>query len=111
MATITSAGLGSGLDINSIISKLMQVEQQPFTAMATKEASYQAKLSAFGSLKGALSSLQAAAQTLKTATTFTGKSASMSDSTVATASASASATAGSYDIDITTLAKAHSVRS
>ena len=55
--------------------------------------------------------MQTAAQTLKSATTFTGKSASMSDSTVATATSSASATAGSYDIAITTLAKAHSIRS
>lgn len=111
MASISSPGLGSGLDINSIISKLMQVESQPFTAMATKEASYQAKLSAFGSLKGALSSLQTAAQTLKNTTTFTGMSASVSDTTAFTATASSTATAGSYQIGVTTLAKNHSVRS
>jgi flagellar hook-associated protein 2 len=110
MATISSAGLGSGLDINGIISSLMAVEAQPLTAMQKKEASFQAKLSAFGSLKGALSSLQTAAQTLKNASTFTAKSASTADSTVATATASAIATAGTYDIEITTLAKPHSIR-
>lgn len=109
MAGISASGLGSGLDINSIVSQLMAVEQQPLTVLATKEASYQAKLSAFGSLKGALSSLQTAAQSLKNASTFTAKSASTADSTVATASAGTTATAGTYDIAITTLAKAKSV--
>ncbi|MEW6513311.1 MAG: flagellar filament capping protein FliD [Pseudomonadota bacterium] len=111
MASITSAGLGSGLDINGIISSLMAVEAQPLTALATKEASYQSKLSAFGSLKGALSSLQTAAQTLKNASTFTAKSASSSDSTVLAASASSTAAAGSYSITVNHLAGYHALRS
>lgn len=110
MASISSPGIGSGLDIGGIIAKLMQVEAQPLSALQTKEASFQAKLSAFGSLKGALSSLQTAAQTLKNASTFTAKSASTSDATVATATAGSTASAGIYDIAITTLAKAHSIR-
>jgi flagellar hook-associated protein 2 len=111
MASISSPGLGSGLDINGIIAKLMQVEAQPLTALQTKEASYQAKLSAFGSLKGALSTLQTAAKTLSTASTFTGKSAAVSDGTVLTASASSTAAAGTYSISVTQLAKFHAVRS
>lgn len=109
MATITSAGLGSGLDINGIITKLMAVEAQPLTALQTKEASYQAKLTAFGSLKGALSSLQTAAKTLATASTFTNRTASVSDTTVFTASASSTAAAGSYDIAVNKLAQAERV--
>lgn len=111
MASITSAGLGSGLDIEGIITKLMQVEAQPLTALATKEASYQAKLSAFGSLKGALSSLQTAAQTLKNISTFTGMSATSSDNTVVTVSATSTAAAGAHNINITQLAKYHALRS
>lgn len=111
MASISSAGLGSGLDINGIITKLMAVEAQPLTALATKEASYQAKLSAFGSLKGALSTLQTVAQTLKNTSTFENMSASVSSAAAFTASASSTAVAGTYDIDVTTLAKNHIVRS
>ena len=48
---ISSPGIGSNLDINSIVSQLMAIEQQPLKKLATQEASYQAKLSAFGSLK------------------------------------------------------------
>lgn len=111
MASISSPGLGSGLDVSGIITKLMQAESLPLTALAKKEASYQAKLSAFGSMQGALSSLQTAAQTLKSTSTFTGKSASVADSTVLSASAVLTADAGTYDVSITTLAKNHIVRS
>ena len=57
---LSSAGIGSNLDVNSIVSQLMSVEQQPLTLLARKEASYQAKLSGFGTLKGALSQFQTA---------------------------------------------------
>lgn len=111
MASISSPGLGSGLDVSSLMAQLMKAEQLPLTALAKKEASYQAKLSAFGSMQGALSSLQTAAQTLKSTSTFTGKSASVVDSTVLSASAVLTADTGTYDLSVTTLAKNHIVRS
>jgi flagellar hook-associated protein 2 len=111
MASISSAGVGSGLDVQGIITRLMAVEGQPLTALATKESSYQAKLSAFGSMQGALSSLQTAAKTLQTTSTFTGKSATVSDSTTVSASAVLTAQAGTYDITVTKLAKNHIVHS
>lgn len=111
MASISSPGLGSGLDISGIISKLMQVEAQPLTALQAKEASYQAKLSAFGSLKGALSSLQTAAEALENTDTFNAKSASTSDNTVLTPSASSTAANGSYSITVNHLADYHALRS
>ena len=58
--SLASPGLGSGLDVNAIVSKLMAVESQPLTALATKEASYQAQITAFGTLKGGLGALQTA---------------------------------------------------
>lgn len=111
MAGLSSPGIGSGLDINGIVAKLMEVEQQPLRSLATKEASFQAKISAFGSLKGALSSLQSAAGTLAKADTFTGKSAVSSDTAVVSATIANSAANGTYSINVSTLAKFHSVRS
>lgn len=111
MAGISASGLGSGLDVNSIISQLMALEQQPLKALATREAGFQAKLSSFGMLKSTLASLQTAARTLSTLTTFTGMSASVSDSTVLSASAGSTAAAGSYNLSVTQLAKFHAVRS
>ncbi len=111
MATISSPGLGSGLDVNGIITKLMQVESQPLTTLTKKEADYQAKLSAFGTLQGALSSLQSAARTLQSASTFTSKSATASDTSVLTASATSTAATGSTSITVTQLAKFNAIRS
>ena len=110
-SSISSPGIASGLDVNGIISKLMALEQQPLTKLAAKETDYNAKLTASGSLKGALSTLQTAAQALATPSTLTGKSASVSDATVLAASASSTAAAGSYSLSVTQLATAHTVRS
>jgi flagellar hook-associated protein 2 len=111
MPTITSPGIASGLDVNNIISQLMTLERIPLNKLATKEASYNAKLTAYGSIKGALSNLETAAKALATDSTISGKSVSVSDSTVLAASASSTAVAGSYSLSITHLAKSHTVRS
>lgn len=63
-ATLSSTGLGSGIDINGLVTKLMSVEQRPLALLQTQEAAAQAKISAYGSLKGAVAGLQSAAQTL-----------------------------------------------
>ncbi|MBK8120179.1 MAG: flagellar filament capping protein FliD [Sulfuritalea sp.] len=107
MAAISSAG--SSLDIESIVSKLMALERQPLNRLATREADYNSKLSAYGSIKGALSSLQTAGTSLTGS--FATNAASVSDTTVLTASASGTAAAGSYSLSVTQLAKSHTVRS
>lgn len=111
MAGISSPGIGSGLDINGLVSKLMAVEQQPLAAMQKAEASYQAKLSAFGILKGALSDLQNAASALTSASAFSPMTTSVADTSVLTASASSSAAAGTYAITVSQLAQAQVLRS
>jgi flagellar hook-associated protein 2 len=111
MATISSAGIGSGLDINGIITKLMAVEQRPLTALDTKEAAFQAQLSAYGSLKGAVSSLESAAATLTSSSLFGSMGATSSDSTVISASANSAAKSGTYAMEVVGLAKADSIAS
>lgn len=106
MATISSAGVGSGLDVNGIVSKLMAVEQQPITNLNKKEAAFQAKISAYGSLKSALSGFQGVLLGLTNASSFKSITATPADSTIVTASASSIAVAGSYALDITQIAKA-----
>lgn len=102
---LSSPGIGSGLDVNGIVTKLMSIEAQPMTLLDRKEASYQAKLSAYGSLQGALSSFQNTARGLNDPAKFNALKASSSDSTVATASASSIAVPGSYAIDVSKLAQ------
>lgn len=105
MATISSPGVGSNLDVKTIVSQLMAVEKQPLTALAKKEASFQAKLSAFGSLKSVLSSFQAAAQTLNLSSTYSSVKASVADTAILGASVSGAATAGTYNIEVKNLAQ------
>lgn len=110
-SSVSSPGIASGLDVSSIISKLMELERQPLNRLATKEANYNAKLTAYGSIKGALSSLQTAAAALAATTTFNSKSVAVSDATVVTASASSAAAVGAYTLSVTQLAKFHTLRS
>jgi len=110
-SSISSPGIASGLDVNGIVSKLMEVERQPLTRLNAKVTDYNAKLTAYGSIKSALSSLQTAAATLADTTIFNGKSVAVSDATVVTASASSLAAAGSYTLSVTQLAKFHTLRS
>lgn len=102
--TATSATTSTNIDVNSIVSQLMTVERQPITKLNSKEASYQAKLSAYGSVKSAVSSFQTALQGLNS-TSFQKLTATSSDSTVASASATTSAVAGSYSLEVTALAQ------
>ncbi|MES2365346.1 MAG: flagellar filament capping protein FliD [Pseudomonadota bacterium] len=103
---ISSPGIGSGLDVNSIVSQLMAVEQQPLTALNNKVASYQAQLSGYGQIQSALSQFQSAVQGLSSPAQFQSVTATLADSTVATASASAGVTAGSYALEVSSLAQA-----
>jgi len=107
---LSSPGVGSNLDVNGIVSKLMSVESQPLTQLTKKEATYQAKLSAYGNLKSALSSFQGALSTLNNPSKFTALSASVSDSTVMSASASSVAAPGSHAVEVTQLAQAQAMR-
>ena len=52
MATISSLGSGSGLDLNGLLENLMKAEQRPLTVLQRREASFQSRISAYGSLKG-----------------------------------------------------------
>lgn len=115
MASISSMGIGSGLDVEGIISKLMAVEQVPLTKLDTKEASYQTKISALGSLKSAVSSLNGALASLvpsgsQTAITkYSSYKASVGNSSAASATAGTSAVAGSYSLEVLQLATTHRV--
>ncbi len=105
LAGLTTPGIGSGLDVNGLVTKLMAAEQQPLTLLDNETASFQAKLSAYGSLKGAVASFQTTMQNLATASTFQTLSANASDSSVLTASATADATPGSLSLSVDHLAQ------
>lgn len=104
--TITSQGIGSGLNINSIISKLMTVESQPLNQLQKQQSTYKSELSAVGQLKSALSTFQTSMAGLADPSAFQLYKASSSDTSVFTATASSGSAAGTHSIVVSQLAKA-----
>ncbi len=112
MATITSAGLGSGLDIEGLVTKLVSSEGQPTTLrLNKKEVALQADLSAFGMLKGALSAFQTSIQGMKLSADFQGRTATSSNNDLFTVTAGSAAVQGSFSVKVDQLAQAAKLRS
>jgi len=109
MASISSLGLGSGLDLNGILTSLRNAENLPLQAIQQEQTSYTAKLSAYGQLQGALGGLQSAASSLGAPSLFQNVRASSSASGVVVANPTSTAANGSYAVNVTTLAQAQSL--
>ncbi len=108
---ISAPGLGSGLDISSIVSQLMEVESQPLTRLNQKEAKVQAEISAYGSLKSALSSFKSSLSKLTSEDTFQSTKTSSSDADVLSVTSGTGAVTSSYDIKVNRLAQQHKLGS
>jgi flagellar hook-associated protein 2 len=107
--TISSAGIGSGLDVNSIISSLMAVESQPLTALQSQATNLQTDLSAFGQVQSLVSSLQDAAKPLFDPNTFKLSNASSTDPSSASAGTTAGAVPGIYSVAVSSLSAGQSI--
>ena len=108
MATITSAGVGSGIDIESMITQLMALEREPLNNIEAKQQSLSVQISAFGEIKSAMSSLETLAQTLGSNSQFGAFVASSSDEEVFTVSAiDGASTAEQHSIEVLQLAQSH----
>jgi flagellar hook-associated protein 2 len=109
---ITTSGVGSGIDIESLVTKLIAAEGQPATnRINKKEATWQADLSAYGSLKSALSSFQTAVKSLNDPADFLGRTSTSSNTEVFSATANETAVPGKYDIEVIQLAESAKSRS
>jgi len=112
MASIISSGIGSGLDIAGIVQQLVAAEGQPVeTRITQKEARAQAKLSAFGSLKSALSDFRDKLDVLKSADKFLQRKASSGNEDVFTVAADGNALPARYDVEVVQLAQAQKLTS
>ncbi len=109
MTPLSSPGIGSGLDVNSIVTQLMTLERRPLTLLATQQSAFRTKLSAIGQLQSVLSSFQTAAKGLTSATTSPAYRTTTGDISVLSASASNAAVAGNYAIGVTQLAQSQKI--
>ena len=112
MAGLSSPGIGSGLDINSLVEKLVAAERAPRQAQITRaQTSTVTTISALGQLKGALGAFQNSLSQLSSLDSFSSRSAISSDVEIFTATATSAAAPGNYDIEVVHLASAHQVSS
>lgn len=109
---IAFTGLGSGLDVDGLVSGLVAAEGSVKTQQLTdKRSGIEAEVSAYGALKGVMSVFQTAVDNLKEADSFAVSTATSSDTSVFTASTSGSVATGNYSIEIIDIAEAQKLLS
>ncbi|MGR4067929.1 flagellar filament capping protein FliD [Billgrantia sp. C5P2] len=108
MATISSLGIGSGLDLNSLLDQLNAAERKKLAPIKLQQQGHQAKISAYGKLQSALTKLQEAAAKLNDPKFFQSVSSNVTGSGVK-AAAKSDAPPGRYSVNVTGLATAQSI--
>jgi flagellar hook-associated protein 2 len=105
----SAGGLSSGLDTNTIVDKLVQIQSQPITNLQTQEKGLNAQISTLGTLISKLSDFATAAKSLSGGGVLASKVSSTNTSF--TAVAGTSAVAGTYSVQVGQLATAAKWRS
>lgn len=107
--TISSLGVGSGLDANSIVTKLVALERQPISTLQTQADKIQSKISAFGQIQSSVSSFRDAAKKLANPDIWSSTIATSPDNTAVSFSTSTGAATGNYYVAVSSLAKSQAV--
>ncbi|MCZ8870340.1 flagellar filament capping protein FliD [Escherichia albertii] len=108
MASISSLGVGSGLDLSSILDSLTAAQKATLTPISNQQSSFTAKLSAYGTLKSALTTFQTTNTALSKADLFSATSTT-SSTTAFSATTAGNAITGKYTISVTHLAQAQTL--
>jgi len=98
------------LDIEGIVTKLMQAEARPLDNYAKKTAALQAKNAALNQVSAAVGAFQGALSSLNQSNTFQGLSATPSNKDIFTGTAGAGAVPGKYKVNVTQLAQSQSLK-
>lgn len=109
---LSSPGLGSGLDVNSMVESLVQADITPAQVLHDKKFnSVNIKLSAIGQLKSVISTFQTTLKSLSFGSEFSKMKFSMSENGYFSASLSDQEAPGLYQIQVQQLAQAQSLAS
>lgn len=111
MATISSTGIGSGLDVNAIVSQLMAIESRPLTLLQQAKSDLSTQLSAVGRLQSLTSAMRDAAQRLTSVSLWNATGSSSADATSVGVTTGSGAIAGSYSVAVQNLASGQTVTS
>lgn len=104
---ITFSGLASGIDTESIIQRLIQLQQRPLQRLSTRQTELRARMTAFDQFKGLINNFQTAASGLSSSNAFNLVKVISSDTNVATVTASPESIPGTYELTVSKLAQAH----
>ena len=107
MATISSPGIGSGLDVNSIVTQLMAIEKQPLNALQTKQTTIQSTISEYGKIQSAVSTLNDLAA--KLAGTSAWKQTVTNSSSTAVSAVTNNSAPGTYSVTVQALASVQTI--
>lgn len=103
MASISSLGIGSGLDLNGLLDQLQDAEREKLVPIERRLETQDTKISAYGQLQSALSAFQDSADALNDSALYESLSTNVGGEAI-TASADAEAQPGSYNVSVETLA-------
>ena len=108
MASISSLGIGSGLDLNGLLDQMESAERQQLAPITQQQKSYQAKISAYGTLEGKLDDFREAAAKLADSQQFDAVKSNVSGDAL-TAVVGEDALPGTHDIVVNHKARAYSI--
>jgi flagellar hook-associated protein 2 len=111
MATISSPGLASGIDIKSIVSQLVALERAPLQPLQSQAATAQAKISILSTIKSSMDNLGTLAAKLGDPKSWSAVNGTSSNAGEVAVSASSTATAGRFTVAVTSLATSQSAAS
>lgn len=111
MATISSLGIGSGLDVKNIVSQLVAIEKKPLDKLKLQAAATQTKISTYGQIKSLVSTLNDAVGKLTSLTGWNAVSATSSDKSYVTASAVGGTQPTTFQVEVQSLARARATAS
>lgn len=111
MATISSPGLGSNLDVKSIVSQLVALEKKPLDTLKLQAATVQTKISAFGQIKSLVSTLSDTLGKLTSVTGWNAVNATSSNSSAVSVSAVGGTLPTTFNVEVSVLAKAKATAS
>lgn len=111
MATISSPGIGSGLDVQNIVSQLVAIEKAPLKQLETQATSFKTKLSVYGTIKSQVSALGDAAAKLSTSAGWNAVTSTSSNPSAVSVTAAAGAAATGLTLEVQQLARAQSTAS
>lgn len=111
LSGITFGGLASGIDSDTIVRRLIQLEALPIQRLQTQQATISARMGVLQQFKSKLTGLSVASGGLNSAAAFNPIAATSSKVEVATLSADSSATTGIYQLSVSKLAQSQKVSS